>query len=122
MTGAVRASGAQQPADAAAEAVGERGHRPPFDEAGLRGVLLGADHADVVLVAPCPRVTSARHIAGTLVHVPHRLLAFAGPDGLDETQLARAVRDFMRRRPWRTPQARPTRWTRRAPGAAGRAR
>jgi transketolase len=68
----------------------------PFDEVGLRTAVLAADHADVVLVEPCPRGTSAHHIAGTLVHVPHRLLALGGPGVLDETELARAVRDFMR--------------------------
>lgn len=68
----------------------------PFDEVGLRTSVLAADHADVVLVEPGPRGTSAHHIAGTLLHVPHRLLALGGPDGLDETELARAVRDFMR--------------------------
>ncbi|MGY1495569.1 hypothetical protein ACW4TU_02790 [Streptomyces sp. QTS52] len=50
----------------------------------------------MVLVEPCPRGTSAQHIAGTPVHVPHRLLGAGGPDGLDETELVRAVRDFMR--------------------------
>ncbi|WP_405775143.1 transketolase [Streptomyces sp. NBC_01538] len=68
----------------------------PFDEVALRTAVLAADHADVVLVEPCPRGTSAHHIAGTLIHVPHRLLALGGPDGLDETELARAVREFMR--------------------------
>ncbi|WP_371664284.1 transketolase [Streptomyces sp. NBC_00280] len=68
----------------------------PFDEVGLRTAVLAADHADVVLVEPCPRGTSAHHIAGTLVHVPHRLLALGGPGALEETELARAVRDFMR--------------------------
>lgn len=68
----------------------------PFDEVGLRTAVLAAEHADVVLVEPCPRGTSAHHIAGTLVHVPHRLLALGGPDGLDEAELARAVREFMR--------------------------
>ncbi|WP_329267530.1 transketolase [Streptomyces sp. NBC_01451] len=68
----------------------------PFDEVGLRTAVLAADHADVVLVEPCPRGTSAHHVAGTLVHVPHRLLALGGPGCLDETELARAVRDFMR--------------------------
>lgn len=68
----------------------------PFDEVGLRTAVLAADHADVVLVEPCAGGTSAHQVAGTLVHVPHRLLALGGPDGLDETELARAVRDFMR--------------------------
>ncbi|MGW1717471.1 transketolase [Streptomyces sp. NPDC002156] len=68
----------------------------PFDELGLRTAVLAADHADVVLVEPCARGTSAHHVAGTLVHVPHRLLALGEPDGLDEAELARAVRDFMR--------------------------
>ncbi|WDF35503.1 transketolase [Streptomyces sp. T12] len=68
----------------------------PFDEVGLRTAVLAADHADVVLVEPGPPGLSARHVAETLVHVPHRLLPLGGADGLDEDVLARAVRDFLR--------------------------
>lgn len=68
----------------------------PFDEIGLRTAVLAAHHADVVLVEPCLPGTSARHVAETLVHVPHRLLALGDADGLDEVGIARAVREFMR--------------------------
>ncbi|MEI5523103.1 transketolase [Streptomyces brasiliscabiei] len=68
----------------------------PFDEIGLRTAVLAADHADVVLVEPCPPGTSAGRVAATLVHVPHRLLALGDADGLDENGIAQAVRDFMR--------------------------
>ncbi|MDX2825277.1 transketolase [Streptomyces ipomoeae] len=68
----------------------------PFDEIGLRTAVLAADHADVILVEPCLPGTSARHVAETLVHVPHRLLALGDADGLDENGIAQAVRDFMR--------------------------
>ncbi|MEV6383871.1 transketolase [Streptomyces sp. NPDC051773] len=68
----------------------------PFDEIGLRTAVLAADHADVVLVEPCRPGTSASQVAETLVHVPHRLLALGDADGLDETEIARSVREFMR--------------------------
>lgn len=68
----------------------------PFDEVGLRTAVLAADHADVVLVEPGQPGLSAWYVAETLVHVPHRLLALGGADGLDETALARAVRGFLR--------------------------
>ncbi|GAA4080637.1 transketolase [Streptomyces shaanxiensis] len=68
----------------------------PFDEVGLRTAVLAADHADVVLVEPGQPGLSARHVAETLVHVPHRLLALGDTDGLGEAGLARAVRDFLR--------------------------
>lgn len=68
----------------------------PFDEIGLRTAVLAADHADVVLVEPCLPGASAGHVAATLVHVPHRLLALGDADGLDEHGMAQAVRDFMR--------------------------
>ncbi|WP_031487920.1 hypothetical protein [Streptomyces bicolor] len=68
----------------------------PFDQVGLRTAVLAADHADVVLVEPGQPGLSARHVAETLVHVPHRLLPLGGADGLDEAVLARAVRDFLR--------------------------
>ena len=68
----------------------------PFDEIGLRTAVLAADHADVVLVEPGTPGTSAGQVAETLVHVPHRLLALGGADGLDEDGIAHAVREFMR--------------------------
>ncbi|MGW1025468.1 transketolase [Streptomyces sp. NPDC002577] len=94
----------------------------PFDSVGMRAAVLAADHPDVILVEPCARGTSAHHVAETLIHVPHRLLALGtsrddgpvggGPDGdglnidgrdrddpgdgLDEESIAAAVRDFMR--------------------------
>ncbi|MGI5460605.1 transketolase [Streptomyces sp. CA-249302] len=68
----------------------------PFDEIGLRTAVLAADHADVVLVEPGLPGTSARQVADTLVHVPHRLCALGGTDGLDEQALARIVRGFLR--------------------------
>ncbi|WP_228472933.1 transketolase [Streptomyces cyaneochromogenes] len=68
----------------------------PFDEVGLRTAVLAADHADVVLVEPGRPGLSARHVAETLLHVPHRLLPLGDADGLDEADLARAVRDFLR--------------------------
>ncbi|KMS77146.1 transketolase [Streptomyces viridochromogenes] len=68
----------------------------PFDEVGLRTAVLAADHADIVLVEPGQPGLSARHVAETLVHVPHRLLPLGGADGLDEDVIARAVRDFLR--------------------------
>lgn len=68
----------------------------PFDEVGLRTAVLAADHADVVLVEPGLAGTSARHVAETLVHVPHRLLSLDGRGGLDEEAVAGAVRDFLR--------------------------
>ena len=68
----------------------------PFDEVGLRTAVLAAAHADVVLVEPGLPGLSARHVAETLVHVPHRLLPLGGADGLDEDVVARAVRDFLR--------------------------
>ncbi|MEU6142941.1 transketolase [Streptomyces sp. NPDC047081] len=68
----------------------------PFDEIGLRTAVLAADHADVILVEPGLPGTSARQVADTLVHVPHRLCALGGADGLDEQALARSVRDFLR--------------------------
>ncbi|WP_405741370.1 transketolase [Streptomyces sp. NBC_00028] len=67
----------------------------PFDEIGLRTAALAADRADVVLVEPGLPGTSARHVAETLVHVPHRLLALGGADARDEPALGRAVRDFL---------------------------
>ncbi|MET7478012.1 transketolase [Streptomyces sp. NPDC005648] len=68
----------------------------PYDEIGLRTPVLAADHADVVLVEPGEPGTSARQVAETLVHVPHRLLALGEPDATGEQALARAVRDFLR--------------------------
>lgn len=68
----------------------------PFDEVGPRTAVLAADHADVVLVEPGQPGLSARYVAETLVHVPHRLLSLGGTDGMDEAALARAVRDFLR--------------------------
>lgn len=68
----------------------------PFDQVGLRTAVLAADHADVVLVEPGQPGLSARQVAETLVHVPHRLLSLGGADGLDEAALSRAVRDFLR--------------------------
>jgi transketolase len=68
----------------------------PFDAVGLRTAVLAADHADVVLAEPYPPGTCAHQIAGTLVHVPHRLLALGGEDALDDERLARSVRDFVR--------------------------
>jgi transketolase len=68
----------------------------PFDEIGLRTAALAADRADLVLVEPGLPGTSARQIAGTLVHVPHRLLALGGADARDEEALGRAVRGFLR--------------------------
>jgi len=68
----------------------------PFDEIGLRTAVLAADHADVILVEPGLPGTSARQVADTLVHVPHRLYALGGVDCLDEQVLARALRDFLR--------------------------
>ncbi|MER6156976.1 hypothetical protein ABT147_15735 [Streptomyces sp. NPDC001868] len=68
----------------------------PFDEIGLRTAVLAADHADVVLVEPCLPGASAGHVAETLVHVPHRLLALGDADGLDKHGIAQAVRDFVR--------------------------
>lgn len=68
----------------------------PFDGVGLRTAVLAADHADVVLVEPGLPGTSARHVAETLVHVPHRLLSLEGRDGLAEEAVAGAVRDFLR--------------------------
>ncbi|TDC58966.1 transketolase C-terminal domain-containing protein, partial [Streptomyces hainanensis] len=69
----------------------------PFDEITLRTAALAADHPDVVLVEPHLPGASARHVARTLVHVPHRLLAL-GLDG-DEPGLADAVRRFPRQDP-----------------------
>jgi len=68
----------------------------PFDEIGLRTAVLAADHADVVLVEPGRTGTTARSVAGTLVHVPHRLLTLDGQGCFEEESLARAVRDFLR--------------------------
>ncbi|MEU6380651.1 transketolase [Streptomyces sp. NPDC046909] len=68
----------------------------PFDEIGLRTAALAADRADVVLVEPGLAGTSAREVARTLVHVPHRLLALGGADVRDEAALGRAIRDFLR--------------------------
>ncbi|MEU9916131.1 transketolase [Streptomyces sp. NPDC051001] len=68
----------------------------PFDEIGLRTAALAADRADLVLVEPGLPGTSARQVAGTLVHVPHRLLALGGADVRDEEALGRAVRGFLR--------------------------
>jgi transketolase len=68
----------------------------PFDEVGLRTAVLAADHADVVLVEPGQPGMSAACVARTLVHVPHRLLALGGTDALDEADLARSVRAFLR--------------------------
>jgi transketolase len=68
----------------------------PFDEIGLRTAVLAADHADVVLVEPGLPGTSARQVAETLVHVPHRLLSLGGADGFDEQAVGRAVREFLR--------------------------
>ncbi|MET7568588.1 transketolase [Streptomyces sp. NPDC005492] len=68
----------------------------PFDEIGLRTAVLAADHADVILVEPGLPGTSAREAAGTLVHVPHRLLALGGAEALDEGNVGRAVRAFLR--------------------------
>ncbi|MFJ9629249.1 transketolase [Streptomyces sp. NPDC101175] len=68
----------------------------PFDEIGLRTAVLAADHADVILVEPGLPGTSAREVAKTLVHVPHRLLALGGAEAWDEGGVGRAVRDFLR--------------------------
>nr|WP_206326869.1 transketolase [Streptomyces sp. S3(2020)] len=68
----------------------------PFDEIGLRTAALAADRADVVLVEPGLPGTSARQVAETLVHVPHRLLALGGTDIRDEETLGRAIRGFLR--------------------------
>lgn len=68
----------------------------PFDEIGLRTAVLAADHADVVLVEPGPTGMTAGHVAGTLVHVPHRLRTLGGPGPFDEEEVGRAVRDFLR--------------------------
>ncbi|MEV6485876.1 transketolase [Streptomyces sp. NPDC051576] len=68
----------------------------PFDEIGLRTAVLAADHADVILVEPGLPGTLAREVAGTLLHVPHRLLALGGAEGLDDGSVGRAVRDFLR--------------------------
>ncbi|MEU5892418.1 transketolase [Streptomyces sp. NPDC047461] len=68
----------------------------PFDEIGLRTAALAAHRADLVLVEPGLPGTSARQVAGTLVHVPHRLLALGGADARDEEALGRAVRGFLR--------------------------
>ncbi|KKD07868.1 hypothetical protein [Streptomyces sp. WM6386] len=68
----------------------------PFDEIGLRTAALAADRADLVLVEPGLAGTSARQVAETLVHVPHRLLALGGADARDEEALGRAVRGFLR--------------------------
>jgi transketolase len=67
----------------------------PFDEIGLRTAALAAGRADVVLVEPGLPGTSARQVAETLVHVPHRLLALGGADLRDEEALGRAVRGFL---------------------------
>lgn len=68
----------------------------PFDAIGLRTAVLAADHADVVLVEPGSTRTTACHVASTLVHVPHRLLALDGAGRLGEEEIGRAVRDFLR--------------------------
>lgn len=68
----------------------------PFDAVGLRTAVLAADHADVVLTEPYLRGTSARQVAETLVHVPHRLLALGDDEGLDSERIARSVRNFVR--------------------------
>ena len=68
----------------------------PFDEVALRTAVLAAHHADVVLVEPRMPGISASHIARTLVHVPHRLLALGDEDALDEEKITQAVRDFVR--------------------------
>jgi transketolase len=39
--------------------------------------------------------TQVQCLRGAAVPVEHRLLALGEPDGLDETELARAVRDFI---------------------------
>ncbi|MFF1299619.1 MULTISPECIES: hypothetical protein [unclassified Streptomyces] len=68
----------------------------PFDEIGLRTAVLAADRAELVLVEPGLPGASARQVAGTLVHVPHRLPALGGADVRDEQALGRAVRGFLR--------------------------
>lgn len=68
----------------------------PFDAVGLRTAVLAVEHADVVLVEPAPPGTSARQVADTLVHVPHRLLALGGEDARTEARIGHAVRDFLR--------------------------
>jgi transketolase len=84
----------------------------PFDAIGLRTAVLAADYADVVLVEPHPRGTSAQQVADTLIHVPHRLLVFdtrdtpdtapasgqdaaADPNELDNTAITAAIRAFL---------------------------
>ncbi|MGW0824561.1 hypothetical protein [Streptomyces sp. NPDC002845] len=68
----------------------------PLYEVGLRTAVLAADHAAVVLVEPCLPGASARHVAGTLAHVPHRLQALGDADGLEAEDIGRAVREFTR--------------------------
>ncbi|WP_328430841.1 hypothetical protein [Streptomyces sp. NBC_00453] len=68
----------------------------PVDEIGPRTAVLTADHADVVLVEPGMPCISARQVAETLVHVPHRLLALGAADGYDAHAVARAVRESLR--------------------------
>jgi transketolase len=84
----------------------------PFDAVGVRTAVLAAEHADVVLVEPDPRGTSARQVADTLIHVPHRLLvldgrdiphtgpasgqdAAADPNEPDNTAISAAIRAFL---------------------------
>ncbi|MCD9874582.1 hypothetical protein [Streptomyces guryensis] len=50
----------------------------------------------MALSEPALPGTSARQVAETLVHVPHRLLALRGADGVDEQAVGRTVRDFLR--------------------------
>ena len=84
----------------------------PFDGPGLRRAVAGADRADVVLVEPYLRGTSAPHVSDALADLPHRLRslgvrrdreihAYGTPEdhdaahGLDPAGIATAIRAFL---------------------------
>jgi transketolase len=84
----------------------------PFDGAGLRAAIHATGVADVVLVEPYNRGTSAHAVAEALAETPHRLLSLgvrrdvevrtygdmADHDlahGLDETSLAASINAFL---------------------------
>lgn len=84
----------------------------PFDAEGLRTAVWATGFADIVLVEPYNRGTSAHAVAEALSDIPHRLLSLgvrrdvevrtygATSDhdlahGLDETSLAAAIKSFL---------------------------
>jgi transketolase len=85
----------------------------PFDATGLRAAVWATGAANIVLVEPYQRGTSAYSVAEALSEIPHRLCSLGVrrdveirtygeiPDhdlahGLDETSIAASIKEFLR--------------------------